>query len=219
MTTFLIVRHGQTAWNKDERFRGRTDLPLNETGWAQAKAVATYIAATYRPTAVYASPLLRALETAQPIAEMAGLSVQPDDGLLDIHYGDFTGLSPAEAEERFPALYRAWSAAPHTVHFPNGEELADVKRRVMGLVGRLVTANPEEQIVLVTHLVVCRVLICSLLGLDLDQFQMFQVDTSSLSVFERYNGQTRLVMVNRASCGLPGGRELEEQPSVQTKKG
>ncbi len=195
-TMFILVRHGQTAWNKEERFRGRTDLPLNETGMRQAEAVARRIAAEYQPAAVYTSPLQRAVQTAEAIARPFNLRVQPHEGLLDLDYGDFAGLSPAEAEAQFPELYRTWLSVPHRVRFPHGESLGDVRARSESLVHRLIELYPNQSVVLVSHLIVCRVLMCSLLGLHEGHIQRFQVDTASLTVFEMDRERTRLIAAN-----------------------
>jgi broad specificity phosphatase PhoE len=201
-TTLILIRHGQTAWNKDERFRGRSDLPLNETGLQQAEAVARRIAAGYRPVAIFASPLLRAIQTAQAIACPFCLHVQPHEGLLDLDYGDFAGLSPAEAQVQFPELYRTWLSVPHLVRFPHGESLGDVRARADGLIRQLIELYPDEQVALVSHLIVCRVLMCSLLGLHESDVGRFQVDTASLTVFEVDRGRTKLITAND-TCHLP----------------
>ena len=97
-TTLLIVRHGQTAWNKVVRYRGIIDLPLNELGHRQAEAVGQLIARDYAPSAIYASPLQRAIQTAEPIARLCNLETQPHLALRDIDFGEFAGLSHDEAE-------------------------------------------------------------------------------------------------------------------------
>jgi broad specificity phosphatase PhoE len=203
-TTLILVRHGQTAWNKEERFRGRTDLPLNESGMRQAEAVARRIAAEYRPAAVYTSPLKRAVQTAEIIARPFNLHIQLHEGLLDLDYGDFAGLSPAEAEAQFPELYRTWLSAPHLVRFPHGESLGDVRARSESLVYQLIELYPNKSVVLVSHLIVCRVLICSLLGLHEGHILCFQVDTASLTVFEADRRQAKLITANDI-CHLKSG--------------
>jgi broad specificity phosphatase PhoE len=195
-TIFIVVRHGQTAWNKEERFRGRTDLPLDETGQWQAGAAARRIAARYRPAAILASPLQRTMQTASPIAEACGLTAQADDRLLDLDYGDFSGLRPSEAETLYPQIYRTWVEAPHLVRFPQGESLDEVRARVEELTGQMLRHHPDQQIILVSHLVVCRVLLCSLLGLPNSYFWRFQVDPASLSVVAIDGERARLVTAN-----------------------
>jgi broad specificity phosphatase PhoE len=198
-TTLLIVRHGQTAWNKDLHFRGRTDLTLDETGLQQAEAVARRIATDYQPVAILASPLQRARQTAEAIARPLNLSVQPEEGLVDIDYGEFTGLSPAEAEAKFLEFYRAWLNVPHIVRFPQGESLDDVRQRTTDLVRRVAELYPGSEVVLVTHQVVCQVLFCALLNIHNGHFSRFQVDTASLTVFEINGSRATLIAANDTS--------------------
>lgn len=195
-TTLLIVRHGQTAWNKDLHFRGRADLTLDETGLQQAEAVGRRIAAEFQPAAVLTSPLQRARQTAEAIAGSVNLTVQPEGQLVDIDYGEFTGLSPVEAEARFQEFYRAWLNVPHIVRFPQGESLDDVRRRLTDLVHRLTELYPAGQVVLVSHQVVCQVFLCTLLGIHNGHFSNFRVDTASLTLFELDQGRAALVTAN-----------------------
>ncbi|PWH20537.1 MAG: histidine phosphatase family protein [Ardenticatenia bacterium] len=184
ITTVLLVRHGQTAWNREQRFRGQVDVPLDETGLLQAAALGERIAATWKPAAIYASPLRRTLQTADPIAQACKLDIIPHADLLDIDFGTCTGLSEAEFATLYPQLAANWYARPHTVHFPKGESLADVARRVAGLLDEVVAQHPDHTVVLVTHLVVCRVLLCHFLGLDVSHFWEFEPAPASISTLE-----------------------------------
>jgi broad specificity phosphatase PhoE len=195
-TTLLIVRHGQTAWNKDLHFRGRADLTLDETGLHQAEAVGRRIAAEFQPAVVLSSPLQRARQTAEVIARNLNLTVQPESKLVDIDYGEFTGLSPAEAEAKFQEFYRAWLNVPHIVRFPQGESLDDVRSRLTDLVRQVTELYPNQQVVLVSHQIVCQVFLCALLGIHNGHFSHFRVDTGSLTVFELDQGRATLVAAN-----------------------
>jgi broad specificity phosphatase PhoE len=162
----------------------------------QAEAVARRIATDYQPVAILASPLQRARQTAEAIARPLNLGVQPEGGLLDIDYGEFTGLSPAEAEAKFQEFYRAWLNVPHIVRFPQGESLDDVRNRVTGIIRRVTELYPDEQVLVVTHQVVCQVLICTLLGIHNGHFSDFRVDTTSLTIFELDQGRATLIRAN-----------------------
>ena len=104
MTRIVLVRHGQTEWNRVERFRGRADVPLNETGLAQAEATGRRVASEWQPVCVYSSPLSRAVKTAEAIARHFDLPVHVHPGLADIDYGEWQGLTPDEVEEHWPGL-------------------------------------------------------------------------------------------------------------------
>lgn len=200
-TTLIIVRHGETAWNKDVRFRGLAELPLNETGLKQAELTAQRIVREYTPAAIYASPLQRAMQTAEALARLTHQAVIPHQALIDVDFGDFSGLTFPEAEERFPEAYHDFFHAPERVHFPHGESLADVSDRVMTLIPELTATYPNGQVALVTHQVVCKVLMCSLLGVGNERFWQFRLDNASYSVFEIADGVATLVSANE-TCHL-----------------
>jgi phosphoserine phosphatase len=201
VTTILLVRHGQTAWNREDRFRGQMDVPLDEAGHTQAEAVGQRIAASWKPVAIYSSSLQRALQTAAPIARVCRRKTTIHDGLLDIDFGTCAGLSGEEFEARYPGLAAGWRQFPHTVHFPDGEPLADVRRRAEEMVVQVVASHPNQSVVLVTHLVVCRLLLCSLLGLDTSHFWQFEPATASISILE-FLPQANLLRSLNDTCHL-----------------
>lgn len=196
ITCFILVRHGQTEWNRVERFRGRADVPLNEVGLAQAAATGRRIAAEWRPAAVYASPLSRAVATGGTIAAHFDLPVTPLDGLADIHYGDWQGLTPEEARERWPDLVHAWYTAPATVQIPGGESLAGLRDRVMAAISEMARRHAGQTIALVSHTVVNRVILLAILGLGNDRFWRLRQDNCAINVFEVEDGEYSLVSMN-----------------------
>lgn len=122
-TTVILVRHGQTEWNRIERFRGRFDIPLNETGLEQARRTAERISTWWKPAAVYSSPLQRAMQTAGEIAAATGLQVTKTDELIDIDYGSWQGLSPEEVKEKWPEQHEHWYHEPGKTVIPRAETL------------------------------------------------------------------------------------------------
>ncbi len=202
----LLVRHGQTAWNLGagpERFRGRTDLPLDATGLAQAERVGRRLAAA-GIAAIYASPLERARQTAAPLADRLGLPVRPHEGLLDINYGLWQGLTHAEAATAYPELYRLWRTRPNRVRFPEGESLSDVRDRLLALLGQLAEVHPGQTVVLVGHQIVNKVLVCALLDLELDQIDRIGQEPAALNVFDQQRGRWDLLHLNDC-CHLAAG--------------
>ncbi len=197
-TRLILGRHGQTAWNAsagEERFRGRTDLPLDAVGLAQADAVAQKLEGE-AIDAIYASPLLRTRQTIAPLAQARGLAVQPHEGLLDIDYGAFQGLTHAQAAVEYPDLHRAWRSAPGNVHFPEGEGLADVQRRLLDLLQELAARHPRQTVVLVGHQIVNKVLACTLLGLDLDRIWRVGQEPAAVNRFQQRDGEWRTLCLN-----------------------
>lgn len=205
MAKIILVRHGQTEWNRVERFRGRADVPLNETGLAQAEATGRRVADEWRPVAVYSSPLSRAIKTAEAIARHFNLSVQPHSGLIDIDYGEWQGLSPAEVRERWPDELTNWYEHPHLARIPAGETLEALRIRALQTVNQLAGIHPDETIVLVGHTVINRIILLGVLGLKNDRFWRLRQDTCAINVFESENGDYTLVSLND-TCHL---RSLE----------
>ena len=184
MTRIILIRHGQTAWNKQERIRGQVDVPLDDTGLAQAVATAARVATEWEPVALYSSPLRRAVQTAQAIAERAGLEVRTVPGFNDMNFGQWQGLSYSEARQKWPEMSRAWLTAPHTVTFPNGESLARVRRRAMPALQQVIEQHPEQDVAMVGHTVLNRVLLCAVLGLDDSNHWRIGQDTCAVNIIE-----------------------------------
>jgi broad specificity phosphatase PhoE len=205
-TRILLIRHGQTAWNAspltpgapqggEERFRGRTDLPLDDTGHDQALAVAERLES--EPiAALYTSPLLRTRQTVAPLADRLGLPVQPEEGLLDINYGRLQGLTHSEAASAYPDPYTLWRTAPSQVRFPGGERLADIQDRIRVLLQELLSRHPQGTVVLAGHQVVNKVAACTLLGLDLDEIWRIRQDTGGVHVFQQVDGVWHTLRLN-----------------------
>jgi broad specificity phosphatase PhoE len=196
MTRLILVRHGQTAWNRQERFRGRSDLPLDETGLAQAQATARHIAARWSVSAVYASPLPRAMQTAAAIAATCDLTVQPLPGLVDIDYGFWQGLSPAEVAQRDPEQHRLWLTAPQRARIPGGENLPAARRRAFATLRQAAARHDGQTIVLVSHLVICRLLLLAVLGLPTARYWQIRQETAAINVIEYAEGRFTLVILN-----------------------
>ena len=192
---FILVRHGETAWNRDERFRGRADLPLNDTGLKQAEAAASKLK-DIKAAVIYSSPLQRTLQTAGPIAKRLNHTVQPLDGLIDIDYGDWQGLSAEEAIERDAILHDKWLKSPHDVHFPNGESLEIVRSRVVAAVETLALKHGDDCVILVSHKVVCMVLICAMIGLANSHFWQIRQDVCAINAFDFKDGVPTVDLVN-----------------------
>lgn len=195
MTPFVFVRHGQTDWNRENRFRGLVDLPLNAKGIEQAHRAAARLR-SLPLAAVYASPLARTMKTAESIAAPHGLVAQPRAELLDFNYGEWQGKLPSEVD---PALYALWRTEPDRVRIPGGDTLAAVRARVMGLVDALNTEHPESTIVLVSHDLIGKILLCGLIGLDNNGIQWFYQETACIHRFDADQGTYVIRAVNETA--------------------
>jgi 2,3-bisphosphoglycerate-dependent phosphoglycerate mutase len=148
VTTILMARHGETDWNRDNRFQGHADPPLNELGREQAHELAERLARE-ELDAVYTSPLQRARETAKIVAGRLGLEAEPLDGLLEVDVGSWSGLTRTEVEQRFPAGYRRWLDLGHG--WDDGESYQELGERVLATLAGLAARHPVGRILVVTH--------------------------------------------------------------------
>jgi probable phosphoglycerate mutase len=202
MLEIILVRHGETAFNAAETFRGRADVPLNETGLKQAQLLGEYLAAE-KINIVYSGPLQRAVKTAEAIAAPQQLKVHIVENLSDIDCGEWQGLTLKEVKEKFDDVYQDWLDTPEQVRLPGGESLADVRNRALPFVQDAVTRCREGKIVLVSHRAVNKVLICALLGLDNDMFWSFKLDTGAVTRLSFDGKNTVLVSHNDTSYLKP----------------
>jgi len=170
MVRIILARHGHVDWLAPERFRGRAELPLSDLGRRQAQAVARYIAATWKPDAVYTSPLGRCRETGAEIAAPFRLELRPVDGLADIDYGEWQGLTRDEAQERWPDETELWFRTPHIAAIPGGETLAALLSRTSAALRDILWRHPDQTVVLVGHDSVNRVLLLFALEAPLSRY-------------------------------------------------
>jgi len=176
MTTLILSRHGHVEGITPARFRGRVEVPLSAHGEAQAAAVAARISSRFTPVAVYTSQLERCRVTGGLIAAACGVASDALEGLADIHYGDWQWQTLDEVAQAHAAAYALWRSAPQFTRFPNGESLQDVR-------------HAGEQVVLVGHDSVNRVLLCHLLDLPLSAYWRLAQDPCNLTVLD-LSGQT-----------------------------
>lgn len=175
-TTIYIVRHGETDWNAAGRCQGHIDVPMNAAGLAQARALAERLAGVPFDAA-YTSPLERARATALEILRPHGLRALGVPELIELSYGDLQGTEADTWTEEFRT---AWTAAPWSVTFPNGESLAMVQARAVPVLERIVAAHPGETVLLVGHGHVNRVIALHLLGRPLTDFWSIEQGNASV---------------------------------------
>jgi broad specificity phosphatase PhoE len=204
MTEIIMVRHGETEWNVGEIFRGRIDIELNETGIKQAELLAEYLS-KQKIDAIYSSPLKRAIKTAETTAGYHKLTIDITPGLIDFDYGKWQGLSHQKVKDKYKELYAAWINHPEHVKMPAGESLNEVRKRAMGVVTEVI-ARYNGTVVLVSHRVVNKILICALLGLDNSHFWNIRQDTCGITAFTYENERFILTKHNDTSYLEPIGK-------------
>jgi broad specificity phosphatase PhoE len=181
MAKLILARHGETVWNVEKIYRGRTDVSLDEVGIKQAELLGKYLS-NWELEAIYSSPLKRALDTANIIASYQKVGVYIAEGLIDFDYGEWQSLPEQEAKRLYPTLHNEWHNNPHKVRMPGGESLEDVRKRAIEVVND-VLSKYQGSILLVSHRVVNKVLICSLLGLDNSHFWNINLDVGGITIF------------------------------------
>ncbi|MGD0112701.1 MAG: histidine phosphatase family protein [Armatimonadota bacterium] len=202
MTRVLLIRHGQTEWNRKQVVRGRADIPLSSVGIEQAMAVAERLA--HEPiSAVYSSPLARALVTAEHVARRHGLQPCRVEGLTDISFGAWEGRSHEDVKREDGELYVRWQSQPHLVRLPDGETLAEVRQRVMAALNDIVTRHTGSTVAVVAHRAANKVLLCAFLGLGDDAFWRIRQDTGCVNELEWEGGQFVVALMND-TCHLRG---------------
>ncbi|MDD2902288.1 MAG: histidine phosphatase family protein [Syntrophales bacterium] len=195
MTLIILVRHGETPWNKDKIFRGTVDIPLNDTGREEAELAGEWL---QKETihAAYSSPLSRARDTAQAICRHHKLQVVDLPGLADINYGEWQSLPLTEVKKVYPDLYQQWETAPHTVRFPKGETLEEVLNRAWAAVEEVVKRHPGQVVLLAAHRAVNKVLIARFIGLDNSNFWRIGQDTTAINRFHLVGDTWHIMSVN-----------------------
>jgi phosphoserine phosphatase len=197
MTRIILVRHGHVDWLAPERFRGRAELPLSDLGRRQARAAADFIAASWKLDAVYTSPLGRCRETGAVIAAPYHLELQPIDGLADIDYGEWQGLTRGQAKERWPDETELWFRAPHFAAIPGGETLAAVLSRATAALRDIMRPHPDGTVVLVGHDSINRVLLLFALELPLSRYWHLRQDPCGVNELLFDNGSFMIVAINQ----------------------
>ena len=179
----VLVRHGETAWNKELRFQGHADIPLSLHGKEQARSLSLRLA-TSRFDAVYASDLKRARMTADILADAHALPVQELTGLREINFGQWEGLTIKEIQARYDREIKAWWSSPLSTRVPGGETFAEVVQRSMKAVKQIYYSHPDGQVLVVAHGGAIRSIIGSVLDLDLNQYWRLRQDNTAISIIE-----------------------------------
>ncbi|MGF1498131.1 MAG: histidine phosphatase family protein [Elainellaceae cyanobacterium] len=213
MLRLYLLRHGQTAYSQTGGYCGTpgNDPGLTPDGIEMAKAFA--LAYSYVPwTAIFASPLRRTIETAQPICDITGVPLQLKDGLKEIAYGEWEGLHPSVVDRTFHDAYVRWLTDPAWNAPPGGEKAVDIALRTWGLIQEVQQAHPSGDILMVSHKATIRIILCVLLGIDVGRYRdRFDMPVGALTIVELGDrGPFFRVIGDR--CHLP--EELRSLPST-----
>lgn len=178
-TILTLVRHGETKANKEGLVLGTSDVPLTDSGKIQAEAAARR-AATFHPKAVYCSPYFRAVESANYVQILTGLSPIGVGDLRETNSGDMDGMKASRMKELYPEYMAQWRNDASTTEPPGGETLGEVHERAWRALLKIAEEHTSEPII-VAHLFPIQGIICRTLGLHSNQYNRIKVDLGSLS--------------------------------------
>lgn len=168
MTKFCLIRHGQTDWNLEGRYQGQSDVPLNETGRAQARALAEKLAGQSFDAA-YASDLSRARETAEIVAAALHLPVTLEKRLREIHQGEWEGQLVDDIKARYADVWQQRAIDPASIRPPQGETVGEVAARVSAALEEISRAHPQGSVLVVSHGLSLATVLCKARGIPVGQ--------------------------------------------------
>jgi broad specificity phosphatase PhoE len=193
----FLLRHGQSDLNREGRFRGLTDSPLNEVGREEAAGAAAILDGC-GVSVVYTSPIRRALQTAEIVAGSVHAAVEQEEGFTDVDYGKWQGLTVQEVEQRFGrSMLESWKRDPEGFTFPDGDSIRSVQSRLVPAIGR--AAAGGESVAVVSHLAVLKLCFLIIMELPIDYFWKIELYNGSVSMFSHGpDDDFRLELWNRA---------------------
>jgi broad specificity phosphatase PhoE len=214
----ILVRHGQTEWNSRGIFRGLIDIELNECGERQARLTGEKLS-SLEIESVYSSPLSRALKTARVIAGFHDIAVEVADELTDMNFGSWQGLSRDQVKDRYPDIFRTWEKSPHTVEIPEAETLSEVRKRIERGLKRILTNHGSSTVVMVSHGLIIKVMLCVVLGMDNSHFWKLRQDNSAVNIFEYAEEGTKLFLMNDTAHLQPVDEVIESMKNLEDPLG
>lgn len=195
----ILIRHGETYWNKERRIQGgSSDTELSEVGLKQANLLTSFLKGE-NVSVIVSSPLKRALDTAKAIASQHKIPVEIEAGLKEIEVGEMEGLSASSLNTGFSQyLMRGWQEGG-SGRLPGGESFVELQQRSWACIERLLAEHKDRTAVVVSHYFVILAIIFKALGLQLDYLPKFRLDTGGVSIIEFNERGPRLVLFNDTS--------------------
>ena len=199
----ILVRHGETRWNKENRVVGHTGIALNKNGRQQAARL-THALKDKRVSAIYSSPLRRARQTAGAIARAQGLDVVTDDALKEVDAGELEGLTLEEVMERYGDFLQEWVKDNPSLRMPGGESMIELQQRTWPAVEGIVGEHPDGVVILVSHSLAILSIISRALGMKPSNFRRLRLSLASISELNFGERGASLVRFND-TCHLENG--------------
>jgi len=207
MTEIIIIRHGETEWNKTGRFQGHSDVPLSAEGRAQAAALGQNLALDH-VHAIYASDLTRAMETAAPLAKRFGLEVISDPLLRELNFGAWEGRNFNDVNAENPNAMKNFYTDPEQADIPESEPFPEFQRRVAGRVREIVAQERGKRIVVVSHGASIRILLADILAMPIRSiWHISQLNTAVNKIRFEDDGFAIVTLMNDTSHLRAGGAQ------------
>lgn len=180
----ILVRHGQTEWNREQIFRGSKDIELDKIGRKQAEALGERLSKR-KIDAIYSSSLKRAMSTAEAIARLQGLAVMVGPGLVDMSFGKWEGMSHREVMEQYPKQYKLWKENPWKAKIPGASSIKDIQVQSFKAITSMAEEHPiDSTIVVVTHRVILKVMLMKMLTMGPEGFWSIKLSPCGLTTVE-----------------------------------
>ncbi len=196
MMKLVLIRHGETSYNRDGIIQGsRSDIILSQAGLDQAELIARALTGL-GASAVYSSPLKRALATAEPISRHCGIDLFIVPEFVEIDAGDLEGLTGTETIQKHGDFWNKWAAGDVTLCLPGGESLEKVQSRAWAQIEEIMKKHGDQTVIVVSHLFVCLMIICRALSIEAGQLMRVRQDPGSISILELTPKENRLITFN-----------------------
>ena len=196
LVTFLLVRHGFSKGNKEKRFSGQMNLPLDDAGLAQAESVSKYISENFKVDSIYSSDLSRAYDTVLPLANKLNIAIQKDKNLREVDVGLWQGKLIDEVKKEFPETFEKYRVNPGLSRFDGGESYLDAMERGIKTIQKIAKENDGKTIVIATHGGIIRTLRAAWTNTTPENIKDIpHVPNASVTIAEYDNGNVTLKLV------------------------
>lgn len=193
MLEIILVRHGQTDWNRDRRIMGHRPIPLNATGKKESALLAKGLA-NVDIDAIYTSPFIRAFQTARILSSGRNIKLEKSSEVAEIDYGHWVGRTFEEVSQE--ESFHIYHTHPQDAQAPGGEKMTSVAERAVGFIEKLRKVHKQGRILVVSHADVIKVILVNYLRMDLNEILKLRIDNSSLSLLFFKERRVRVMAMN-----------------------
>ena len=197
-TTLILIRHGETPYNRDRRYQGHRNTPLTRKGKRQAKEIAFRLK-NESLNAIYSSDLKRTKCTAEVINHYHSLKINILPQLREIDFGDWEGKTHDEIQREWRGLLDEWERKPSQIKIPRGESIKDLVERIRSTIKKIVSNHPDQRVAIITHGGPIRIILMDALGLGLDDWWKTITSNGGISIIEYQSNKAKVLLQNDTS--------------------